>query len=61
MLLFLEEEMSYENAKIVMLPIDSITPHPNNPRKEPDELDELLDYEDYWENNQHWGEPTEEG
>ena len=29
--------------------------------KEPDELDELLDYEDYWENNQHWGEPTEEG
>ena len=29
--------------------------------KEPDELDELLDYEDYWENNKHWGEPTEEG
>lgn len=29
--------------------------------KEPDELDEFLDYEDYWENNKHWGEPTEEG
>lgn len=35
--------MSYENAKIVMLPIDSITPHPNNPRKELGDLAELAE------------------
>lgn len=35
--------MSYENAKIVMLPIGSITPHPNNPRKELSDLAELAE------------------